>query len=232
MNVQAILDQITEYADALEDAAQWHNSKDSIAKVSHKQTITNGADYIYEFYCYVRILSDLTHNYKVTFQIGTGPNRMKFPQGPSPKKGKPYFILQDKESGEKLFQVCAGTQIDTIFSPMMAAPDISFQKPDAPTTTTPKHTDVLLMFDAKFNRGAAKTKIGQGQLGEVSSMIMALELNKPTSVHIQFNELAVLTTNCLLTNGKAHFSNLSYHKHHNMVEVENFMVNEKFIIVV
>lgn len=229
MSVPEILNEINDYADALETAALWHNSKESIDRVSHKQKINNGEDYIYEFYCYVRVLVDLMYHYKVVFKAGTGKNAMNFPQAPCPKKGRPYFMVKDKETGIDLFQVCAGTQIKTIFPPMQAAPDISFQKPNA--SDTPDHTEVFAIFDAKFNRGKTKIKVSQGQLSEVTSMIANLQLNTPVVNNIRFKRLAGLTKNCLLTNGKAHFNNLAYHQHHNLLEIENFTVKAVLTIV-
>jgi hypothetical protein len=230
MNIQTVLAQVTDYANALESAAIWHNSKESIDRVKHKLKISNGDDYIYEFYCYVRVLSDLTHNYTVRFVPGTGKNRMNFPQGPSNKKGRPLFILQDKTTGEPLYQVCSGTNIMTMFPPMTAAPDISFQKHDA--SDNPTYNDVVLLFDAKYNRaGSAKVKVSQGQLGEVTNMITHLQLATTPSVVLNFVSLAGFIRNCLLTNGNAHSDNKAQHDYFNLSEVEGFTVSQAFKIV-
>jgi hypothetical protein len=226
MNNTSLIDQINVYAGALRSAARWHNSKEAVSKVELKQQEKNGSDYIYEFYCYVRILSDLTHSYEVEFKEGTGKHKTAFPQAPSPKKGRPCFLLKDKDSQKVLYQVCAGTEINTRFA-TKRAPDISFQI--ATASDDPTVDDVVLIMDAKFNRSnSEKDKIGLGQLSYVAMMIRDLEVDKACDENILFLGLRKFKGNCLLTNRGAHSTNAAYNRHHCIIEVENFTVDIKF----
>jgi hypothetical protein len=226
---QVLLNQINVYAGALKRASRWHKSQESIAKVSLKQGEKNGGDYIYEFYCYIRILSDLIHNYDLVFKPGKSPNRYYFPQAPANKAGWPYFLLLDRTTKEEKYQVCPGTHVNTRYD-TKRHPDISFQK--AGTSGDPQVDDVLLIMDSKFNRSdSEKNKVAKTQLSDVSIMIQDLEVEDASKEDIKFHDLAAFKGNCLLTNRGAHSTNAAYNKRYNIIEVEHFSVGTSFKII-
>jgi hypothetical protein len=211
------------------EASKWRSSNQTIAKVHLKQKKSNGEDYIYEFYCYIRVICDLICNYNIEFVDGRGRFQYAFPQAPSPKEGKPYFVAKDKNSSEIKFQICAGTEIATTFQ-RSPAPDISFQKPESPEN--PTFENVLMIFDAKFNRSNSdKDKVGLNQLYYVSGMIRDLRIENAFLADIMFDELSELKGNCILTNGEACNTDFEYHRSHNLKEVEKFDANKTFNVI-
>jgi hypothetical protein len=227
--MSALLKEINEYTSKLEKASLWHGSEKSLAEVELEKAKKFGEDYIYEFYCYLRILSDLQHKYHLRFVPGSGVFTFKFPKAPAAKKGKPYFIALDQSTGKIAFQICAATEIGTNYK-RSPAPDISFQKPDA--SDTPTFKDVLMIFDAKFIRSTSdKDKIGLAQFYYVSGMVRDLQIADPSTCGIEFNELATCLGNCILTNGDAHCQEHDYVKSHSLKAVEHFDVGKTFKVI-
>lgn len=145
MKPQELIDQINSFASSLYDVSKWKTSSDPFGHIDPK----TADNYVYEFYCYMRILEDLQTNYKVRFVPGTNT----FPKKSADKKnGWSRFDLYDKNNGTLLFQVCAGTNIEhTAIANYTVAPDISFQTDNSPAEPNENH--VLMIFDSKYKTG-------------------------------------------------------------------------------
>ena len=145
-----LLNEINQVAIALEDASVWCNSEKPVAHVKSRED-ERAKSYIYEFYCYMRIVADLMENYVLEYIPGEGKFLHKFPQAPANKKGKPRFHVYEKkksnEKGSLKFQLCAGTKIEGKFESENNHPDISFQKPKA--SEDPKFSDLIMIYDAR-----------------------------------------------------------------------------------
>lgn len=224
-----LMKEINAYTSKLGKASLWHGSQKSLAEVELEKAKKFGEDYIYEFYCYLRVLLDLQHNYSLRFVPGIDIFTYKFPKAPAAKKGKPYFIAFEQNTGKPAFQICAATEIGTPYK-RSPAPDISFQKADA--SDEPTYRDVLMIFDAKYIRSTSdKDKIGLNQFYYVSGMVRDLQIADPSTCGIQFNELSACLGNCILTNGDAHCQEHEYVKSHNLKAVEHFDVGKIFKVI-
>ncbi|HWZ21463.1 MAG TPA: hypothetical protein VNW06_02350, partial [Cytophagaceae bacterium] len=179
-----ILLQINEYTKALKSAAAWHNSEDSIAYVKNKDNDQKGVNYIYEFYCYIRVVSELQHNYKCKYKPGKGKEPHKFPQAASYKKDKPRFDIYEGDNHK--FQVCAGTKIKGKYSVEKDHPDISFQIASA-NEEQPTLDDLIMIFDAKFQLDET-SKLDKGEVDKFESIVRRFQLNKLITEKISFRK--------------------------------------------
>ena len=222
--MKELLKEIKQYAKTLSTASKWNGTKESIAAIEAQKNKKNGTDYIYEFFCYLTVLSDLKNNYELQFEKGSGRFRYAFPKAPALKKGKPYFKALNIKTSTEEFQICAGTKIATGFvKPKHRAPDISFQKPN--TKDDPTSSDVYMIFDAKFNRpNSLKEATGQAEFSYVSQMIRDLKLEQAPLSPIIFDKLKDLLGNCIITNGRSSDSDIIRNKTNYLKEVENFTV--------
>ena len=191
---------LRDYANLLREASVWHNSKDILAPVINEQNIAVATDcYIYEFYCYISIITDLQVTYNIEFKKGFGDFEYKFPQAAADKAGKPYFIAI--KDGVPKFQICAGTKIDGIFDSEENHPDISFQKADA--NDTPTEDDLIIIMDAKFKENE-KAKLPKDEVYKFITIVGLFSLPKANSEKIEFFKYVGLDGNCLITNANAY----------------------------
>jgi hypothetical protein len=208
------MNDINAMASSLSSASTWIGSRNPLGHLPSSQD-----DYVYEFYCYIRVLHDLHFNHLVVLNSGSGENKNKFPLKPALKsKGWARFDICE-QSGTLLYQVCAGTKVrNTKFSQSLFAPDISFQKHDA--TDDPTQNDVELIMDAKFKDGGGKLPIGVFR--EMAEFINSLETSNASAIKITFQYLKDLKQNCLLTNGEISPKEEDYCKIRAIRQVGNF----------
>lgn len=207
---------------------KWDSSKKAFGHfkvIRDKATNTKGADRIYEFYCLMRILEDLMVNYNISLKPGTRTDKI-FPEAPSPKKGWPYFMIQQKAGRPNKFQVCYGTEIKLSRAlKTTIGPDISIQKYDA--TDDPDESMVELIMDAKFKyKNTSALQIDQ--LHGFMQRVNALETKNADTIALQFDLLKDIKANCLLTNGKALVDQDDYCKLNKIKQVEKFDIGTKF----
>lgn len=185
--------------------------KDLMARVkSAGKRLTNAAlwstrqpfrfqnSFLLELYLLFRIVRDLKAHYLVSYDRGTGVNQDKFPQSGAPKAGRPRFLVKDRQTGDTVFQVCAGTEVPDINGHSRAL-DISIQKGDA--TDTPSASDVLQIFDAKY-RSKFSSRISHHEFSEFARWIELFGLRGSSTASLNFDSLTDMDGNCLVTNGK------------------------------
>jgi hypothetical protein len=199
------------------------------AKATDSQLANNkGADRIYEFYCLMRILSDLKTNYKIILVPGKPANKI-FPQSPALKRGWPYFIIENLKDKNNRFQVCYGTKIRMKpTSKTTFALDISIQKHDS--TDDPDRSMVDLIMDAKF-KYSTNSSLPVEQLHSFMQRVSALGTNKASSIQLSLNTLSNLKGNCLLTNGNALEDHEDYCRDYYIKQVEQFDINKAYNVV-
>ena len=187
-----LLDRIKTVAKDLDGLSKWQSSGSSFGHLHGKER----DDYIFEFYCYVKILSDLKKNYIVKLVPGTAGGI--FPKAPAKKdEGWSHFNLF--EDNIHKFQVCCGTDI-AVSSVIEVAyhPDISFQVHDSPDN--PNETHVLLIMDAKYSKN--KSRLTQSTITEFFGILHELALVGKSFPPIRFDKFeSIITANALLTNG-------------------------------
>lgn len=227
--LEGLLEKINAYSGSLKKASIWAGSEESIAYVKKKANDEKGVNYIFEFYCYMRIINDLSKNYSCKYIPGSGKNPHKFPQASALKKDKPRFDIIDKTTGKRLFQVCAGTKINGKYSSEKDHPDISFQK-DCACEENPDCKDLIMIFDAKFQLNDGST-LKKGELDKFESILRRLNLNKNPDTEILFDEFKDFNGNCLITNVKCHSTTTERLKGEFMKEVEFFFPNKTFKVI-
>lgn len=215
---------------ATKKLTQWGSSKKAFAHYQKiKKGVTektgDGAHNIYEFYCYLRILEDLRKNYKIRFKKGSITDKI-FPESPVDKLGWPYFIIENKNKSSNKYQVCYGTKIKLSKAKNTTiAPDISFQKYDS--TVDPDETMVELIMDAKFIYSYDK-KISISRIHDFMQRVNALQTGNANSLHLDFDTLSNIKSNCLLTNGLTADDHIDYCKMFKIKQVGRFDVNKTF----
>lgn len=214
-----IISALDNYARVLKKASVWQTSKKPIGIIKD----TGDDDFIFEFYCYVRIIVDLKKNYKLKYHPGFGDNKNNFPQSPAHKIGRPYFEMFDKND-KLLYQVCAGTKIKVLHGNKFDAPDISFQEADSPSNK-PAAKNVKIIMDAK------NCNVDKSQFNSFAMMIRNLNTEDAEKEMIKFDKLNAIKGNYLISFGKAYTDDKDYLKFHKLSEIENFDGKNNFNII-
>lgn len=222
------LDKIKKYSEALRKASQWKYSKEAISNIASIKSSKKKKEYIYEFYCLMRIIDDLLTNH--TIEVIVPNKKVVFPKAPASKSKYPYFLVKDKLNLVDEFQICVGIEIIGN-SDETDAPDISFQKSDAPLI--PKAEHVFMIFDSKFKH-KLNGNVSKTEFANVSFMVKELECENATRDALQlvkFNKFKQLYGNCILSNGRAYKKKLKIHQKHNLMEVEFFDEGTNFNVI-
>lgn len=226
---QDLLNKINDFSKSLAKVSIWKNSKDAFGHIvtyeKGKEKIAK-EDYIYEFYCYMKIIEDLDKNpnHTVKFKNGNG----FFPKKPATKKDRPYFVLEvDKK---EVLQICSGTKIQTKLTNINKAPDISFQSMEA-DYELPSYKNILAIYDAKYSLSKNTNSFQEGQMVLFSDMIKLLKLKKPIDISIYFTDYKDFKGNCLITNRKTFTNDLVLLKYYKMTIVEDFDEKKKINVI-
>ncbi len=215
---QELLDKIDEFAKDLQKVSSWPNTRNPFGDVGSGQDY-----YIFEFYCYVKVVHDLSIHQKV--KLVRGAKGYIFPKGPAKKnEGWARFDIYNLQ-GQHLYQVCSGTDIALSKYPEVAfSPDISFQWADA--TDEPTEADVVLIMDAKYK----KSGIDFGILKEMAEIVRSMEVESASNIELQFDKLPELKANCILTNGEVSRKHEGYCRLRRIRQIGRFGVGQNLVI--
>lgn len=218
------LEKIKKYAETLSTAAKWENSGDAILSIENVDDINKKQEYIYEFYCALRILDDLSTTYSI--EITNFKKNKVFPKAPASKKNYPFFVVKDSK-GKQVFEICLGVDIKGI-ADETSAPDISFQNPGC--GMNPDFNDVFMLFDSKFKH-KLNAKVTDSEFYKVHGMIKNLACEDAFKTKtLSFNGLKDLLHNCILTNGKTFKINHKHHKIFGLKTIEHFDEDKTFSV--
>ncbi len=222
MNIEELLGKINEYVKKLAEASVWHESRKSIPFIRELDEDTSQF-YIYEFYCYIRIVEDLKNvkEYQLEYIPGKGDFLHKFPKAPANKKGKPRFHVFNKKNGELICQVCAGTKVKGCIGRENFYPDISFQNGKDKKEEDPDYTHLIMIHDAKFQQKTGST-LRRDEMIKFAQIVFIYDLHKGRSINVKFNQLKGLEGNCLLTNVKGNEDSVEYLESVGIKEVVEF----------
>lgn len=224
-----LIEHVKEFSNLLSKCSVWHNSKEILAPILGVNESDNAKDcYLYEFYCYIALITDLQSNYEIEFIKGVGQFEYKFPQSAANKKGKPRFNVS--KGGNLIFQVCAGTKVKCDIPTEENHPDISFQLPNA--SDDPSWTDLICIMDAKFKE-VATSSLPKTEIYKFAEILNLYHNPDPESQPIQFAKFHGMWGNCLITNALAHYSTVdcSYLTLKKMKEVEKFFPESIFRVI-
>lgn len=213
MDIQALKN----HGKLLESIGVWNKTSEPFGYINASKK-----DYIYEFYCLLRILTDLIVSYDITYQEGTGEFRFKFPQAPANKKGKPRFTIVSKTNRAEKYQVCAGTKIRVKYGVSTETPDISFQLIDSPEEPNADH--VVIIMDAK------NSKVSKGQYNDFQAMVLNLDCKGAVNHKLQFVNLEGLHSNVLISCKGPHSDDIDQLNFHAICQLANFNDQDTYLI--
>lgn len=226
---QDLLDEINLLADSLAKVSEWKNSKDAFGHIIEE---TNGIekiakkDYIYEFYCYMKIIEDLSK--KTNHTIKFIPGNMIFPKSPANKLNRPYFILV--VDNIEIFQICSGTKIQSKIATAQKAPDISFQSIQS-DDTLPSYKDVYAIYDAKYSDSNSNKSFQEGQMALFNKMIRFLEQNGANPIDHYYKNFTNFKGNCLITNKESYTDDKAELNEEMITVVELFDEGKTFRVI-
>lgn len=217
---------LRKYSEILGKASKWINSKDAILNIENSASEKKKSECVFEFYCALKILVDLSKNYEIRIVNNNKKYQNIFPKSPSEKRNFPYFLVLDKVTGAKLFQVCLGTKI-TGETDEKSAPDISIQRPDS--NLRPTYNDVEIIYDAKFKHGL-NAKVTDGEFAKLYFMVTNLKCENADSnvLGLQFDSLKDFIGNCLISNGQPYKTTAKIHQMRKIKEIVNFGESSTF----
>lgn len=224
-----LLDKINKYGDALRNVSTWHTSKDPFGHIDSG----TATDYVFELFCLLKIVVDLTTHQKAELVAGRGVNKHAFPKKPGTKaNGWAHINILDRND-KALYEVWAGIDIfPTQLSGYSVAPDISFQKIGA--TVEADEFDVFIVMDTKYKTTPAKKQIDSlpvNLLREFAQIIKDVETSNTSVFKIKFDKLGDFKNNCLITNAPPDSSKAPYCQANNFRIICNFSNAGTYTIV-
>jgi hypothetical protein len=214
--------QLRQLKKATQKLTRWESSGKAFGQYKMLESTANsnkGADKLYEFFCLMKILEDLQHNYDVALDPGTLTGKI-FPQSPANKHGWPFFQIQNKTNHSESYQVCYGTNIKLSTAPQTTiAPDISVQSKHS--TDDPDETMVELIMDAKFKYDDDKA-LSIEQIHAFMQRVAALQTVGAPMLSLVLHHLTGIKSNCLLTNGRGLAKQGQYCRNNGVKQVAEF----------
>ncbi len=207
---------------ATEKLTTWEDTGKAFGHLGVLDTVADEnrkSDRLYEFYCLMRVLEDLSHFYDIEL-IPSKYGINEFPQSPGEKQNFAKFEVHKKGNSANAYQVCFGTKIRLSFAGgTTVSPDISFQAIDA--TDDPDESMVELILDAKYRNDPSRA-LSIETIRGFSAIVEDLGISRASSLPLSFAALSSIKGNCLLTNGEVIFRHEAYCKHRSMKQVGKF----------
>lgn len=191
---------VVNYKESIKNITKWN---DDGAVFGFIMTGDFSTDYIYEFYCAMEMLNDLSLNHKIS--IVPGEKGIHFSRKGGYKKKCAKFLIKNIKGDKILFQVCLGTEVYLNNSDPFRA-DISIQTGDA--SDTPSQDMVVLLHDAKYSN--SKSGIS---LTDIKVFAMDIyDFNVPKSIveKLTFSKFPFFQSNCLISNVSINRSRRNY----------------------
>lgn len=208
---------LTELRESIKKLSEWESSGKAFGFIEDEVSNEN-PNYLYEFFCSIKILNDLRINHDI--ELISGNRGYKFPQSPGEKVDWARFLIKDKNSKEILFQFCLGVEIMISSSPETTfAADISLQLGSSPYQ--PNESHVVLIMDAKYKKNKS-SKIRIDEIREFAQNVSDMLAPKINQSMLLFNKYQNLNANCLFTNGEVIDKHKQYCINHKMKQVGSF----------
>ena len=122
----ATINHLKQLRKSIEKLSKWETSGKAFGFI--KAVPNAKEDYIYEFFCAMKVLEDLSLSHGITLKCSPQNHSYKFPLKPGSKKNWARFLIMDKTNIIPIAQMCLGTEIKISSSPKTTfGSDISFQ---------------------------------------------------------------------------------------------------------
>lgn len=210
---------------AIKDLAQWRGSNEVFGYINSDPG--QKVDYIYEFYCGMCLLKDLSKQHKIV-PVKRG-GKLSFPKKPGNKLLYSYFNICVKAGKTVLNQFCFGTEIAISTSPQTTfSSDLSVQISGA--SDTPDENEVVIILDAKYKSNKAN-KLDISTIREFAKCVSDMNTPKTTKNKLLFTNYKDLNGNCLITNGQVINKHKQYCKNNKIKQIGNFDFDEAYEVV-
>lgn len=203
---------IVEYKQAIKSVTTWDGDGSVFGFIDSGSF---KADYIYEFYCAMEMLNDLTVSHRVS--IVPGEKGIHFSRKGGYKKRHAKFLIYSFNGDELLFQVCLGTEIylDDHY-PFRA--DISIQTPDA--TDTPNQDMIVIIHDSKYlNSGKG---ISLQDIKSFATDVSDFNVPKSCVEKLVFTKYPFFKLNCLISNDSINLVRRDYSFERKVKQIGHF----------
>lgn len=223
----ATINYLKQLRKSIEKLSKWETSGKAFGFI---KTVPDTKDnYIYEFFCAMKVLEDLSISHAITLEPSPHNRQYKFPLKPGSKKNWARFLIKDNKSAAPIAQLCLGTEIKISTSPKTTfGSDISFQTPSA--SEDPDEKEVILIMDAKY-KSDSKKRMNISTIREFAQCVHDMDAPKAQKSTLKFTNLIGLDANCLFTNGLPDDKHESYCKQNKMKQVGTFDYNKKMQVV-
>ncbi|SDD34090.1 hypothetical protein SAMN04488104_102516 [Algoriphagus faecimaris] len=172
-------------------------------------------DYIYEFYCSMEMLNDLSVSHKVS--IVPGEKGIHFSRKGGHKINHAKFLIFSSNGEECLFQICLGTEIYMKDGYPFRA-DISVQTPDA--DDSPNQEAVILIHDSKYS--SLDGTISLSEIKAFATDVSDFDVPKPDVEKLIFSKFPFLKFNCLISNISINSIRKNYAIERNVKQIGKF----------
>lgn len=223
---KAAIGYINNLRNAIQSLSRWESSGKAFGYI---QTVSDDKDdYIYEFFCAMKVLEDLSHNH--TILLKRGIKGFVFPKKPGVKQMWARFVAYDLTSSAEQFQICLGVKIKITASPQTTfGSDISIQQ--AGTGEDPFDTDMLLIMDAKY-KWKDDTVMDIGTIRQFAQCVNDMGVPKPGAAILTFRSHPEFNANCLFTNGEPDENHEQYCINRRLKQIGRFDCDGRAMIVV
>lgn len=216
---------IKDYRDAIKDLSQWRGSKEVFGYIDGDPG--NKVDYIYEFYCGMCLLKDLSKQHRIVAHKRNG--KIVFPKKPGAKANYSYFKIYDKGGAKLLNQFCFGTKIFISGSPSTNfSSDLSIQKDNA--SDIPSDKDVVIILDAKYSTDK-DSKLSVSTIREFAQCRSDMGTPKNSYNQLIFTDYNDLNSNCLITNCHTAEKHKQYCMNNKIKQIGKFDYDQSFEVV-
>ncbi len=207
---------IKQFKESIGKLSKWEKSGNVFGFI--EKDAGKNPDYLYEFFCAMKILRDLKKSHDISLVKGT--RGYKFPKKPGNKANWAKFLILDKNTKLELSQFCLGSNIEISLSPQTTfGADISFQTAAAPDNPNENH--VILIMDAKYKKSSA-SKLEIATIREFAQCVTDMQTPKSQQSGLVFSKLSALNANCLFTNGEGMDEHHQYCKNRKLKQVGRF----------
>lgn len=209
---------------SIEKLTKWESSGNAFGFI--EGVSDNKVDYIYEFFCAIKILFDLNTHHNI--RLCPGKKGYQFPLKPGSKSEWAKFVItKDKRSREILYELCMGVAVKISSSPQTTfAADISIQHPNS---DDPDESHVVLIMDAKYKK-SSKSTLDIGTIRAFAQCVRDMQVPKKID-GLKFNKLIDLASNCLFTNGELINDHELYCKNNKLKQVGRFDCGNRQMVV-